>query len=107
MILRLCCPCRFLDGHIFQWTQALALIFVLFGPDVVALMSAPNSIDPVIDALLILSMAIFALDLILSVACRPKVSSLEVRLQLMNDFPWAYFYLLSFLGYTGWRAWTF
>jgi hypothetical protein len=59
----------------------LALIFVLFGPDVVALMSAPNSIDPIINALLILSMAIFALDLILSMACRPKVSLLEVSVK--------------------------
>ncbi|KAK9915025.1 hypothetical protein WJX75_003738 [Coccomyxa subellipsoidea] len=75
---------RFLDGRIFQWTQALALIFVLFGPDVVALMSAPNSIDPIINALLILSMAIFALDLILSVACRPNVSLLEIFMNLVT-----------------------
>lgn len=75
------CSCRFLDGNFFQWTQALALIFVLFGPDVVVMTSAPNSIDPVINALLFLSMAIFTVDLILSLACRPKFSLLEVCLQ--------------------------
>jgi len=69
-----------LDGHIFQWTQALALVFVLFGPDIVVMTSAPNSIDPAINALLILSMAIFAIDFVLSVACRPKISTLEVTL---------------------------
>lgn len=74
-----CGRVRFLDGHFFQWLQALALLFVLFGPDIVAMTSASNPIDPYIDALLIASMAIFSLDLVLSILCRPKISLLEVR----------------------------
>lgn len=79
--------CRFLDGNFSQWTQALALIFVLFGPDVVVMTSAPNSIDPVINALLFLSMAIFTVDLILSLACRPRFSLLEVCLPERDGCP--------------------
>jgi hypothetical protein len=69
---------RFLDGSFFQGLQALALLFVLFGPDIVAMKSAPDSIDPIIDALLIASMVLFTLDLVLCLLCRPKLSMLEV-----------------------------
>lgn len=70
---------RFLNGSLFQGLQALALLFVLFGPDVVAMKSAPDSIDPIIDALLIASMVLFTLDLALLVLCRPRLSTLEAR----------------------------
>ena len=70
---------RFLSGTFFQGLQALALLFVLFGPDVVAMKSAPDSIDPIIDALLIASMVLFTLDLALCLLCRPRLSMLEAR----------------------------
>ena len=71
--------CRFLDGSLFQGLQALALLFVLFGPDIVAMKSVSNSIDPIIDGLLIVSMVLFTLDLAVCFLCRPKLSMLEVN----------------------------
>ena len=56
----------------------MSLLFVLFGPDIVALKSAPDSINPIIDALLLASMAFFTSDVLLSVVCRQKVIWMEV-----------------------------
>ena len=74
----MCLMCRCLDSRVWQSLQAISLLFVLFGPDIVALKSAPDSIDPIIDALLIASMGIFTVDLILSVLCRHRLIWLEV-----------------------------
>lgn len=70
--------CRCLDSRYWQCLQVVSLLFVLFGPDIVALKSAPDSINPIIDALLLASMALFTLDVLLSVGCRQKVIWLEV-----------------------------
>ena len=72
--------CRCLDSRAWQCLQAVSLLFVLFGPDIVALKSAPDSINPIIDALLLGSMGLFGLDLFLSVLCRHKLMWLEVDL---------------------------
>ena len=80
LVLRHILPCRCLDSRAWQCLQAVSLLFVLFGPDIVALKSAPDSIDPIIDALLLGSMGLFGLDLFLSVLCRHKLMWLEVHL---------------------------
>lgn len=70
--------CRCLDSRSWRSLQAISLLFVLFGPDVVALKSAPDSINPIIDALLIASMALFSVDLVAYILCRQKIIWLEV-----------------------------
>ena len=87
LVLRHFLPCRCLDSRAWQYLQAVSLLFVLFGPDIVALKSAPDSINPIIDALLLGSMGLFGLDLFLSVLCRHKLMWLEVQLpvQIAND----------------------
>ena len=74
------CTCRCLDSRYWQCLQVVSLLFVLFGPDIVALKSAPDSINSIIDGLLLASMALFTLDVLLSVVCRQKVIWLEVPL---------------------------
>ena len=85
LVLRLFRLRRCLDSRAWQCLQAASLLFVLFGPDIVALQSAPDSINLIIDALLLGSMGLFALDLFLSVLCRHKLMWLEVHLPLPTD----------------------
>ena len=85
LMLRRLLPCRCLDSRAWQCLQAVSLLFVLFGPDIVALKSAPDSINPIIDALLLASMGLFGLDLFLSVLCRHKLMWLEVHLPVSTD----------------------
>ena len=83
--------CRCLDLRAWQCLQAASLLFVLFGPDIVSLKSAPDSINPIIDALLLGSMGLFMLDLSLSVLCQHKLMWLEVHLPVSTD---SYFRLM-------------
>ena len=80
------CTCRVLDSYYFQFLQTVALFFVLFVPDIMAIYSVPDSADPIIDAFLLATMVIFGADLFLSFTCRPKMSWLEVMSSILSLF---------------------
>jgi hypothetical protein len=60
-----------LDSVPFQLFSLALIFFSLFAANIVQLCNAPNSVDPYINAALILCIAVFSLEILLTAACRP------------------------------------
>lgn len=65
---------RLLGTPFFRWMLVVFLAYVLFAADVVAVTSAPNSVDRYIDGFLLVAMAIFAFEAAVSATCRQHPS---------------------------------
>lgn len=76
--------CRYMDARLGQGIILAILLFVLFGTDTVILVSAPDSVTPVIDGLLIGSIGVFAVEFLLNILCRPRLKYLVLAMDLIS-----------------------
>ena len=72
-----------LDSMPYQVVLLLFILYSLFAQDIVSILSAPDSVDPYINAFLIAAIALFAVEIGLGCACRPKLNYLALVLDVV------------------------